>query len=454
MVPVFVSHFNSFLRGGAATAARQLHRSLLSGGVQSRFQHLDGQTFGDQSDAAPDKSADECAEYYGTSWADPGAWQKTVDGIRFRIHRERFKRATRGAKSGSEIFTSPHGKPFTPWPPVDHPAMTKASADRHIIHLHWISKFIDLPSFFGSLSADQPVVWTLHDMNALTGGCHFAGNCQRFRVGCGNCPQLKHPTQTDVSFQSFETKRSALQDANLHIVAPSRWLLGLAQSSPLLSGARSFTRIPYGMPTDKLYPMDSRFAREALGIPSDGFIICFGAMNLGNRRKGTAELLSALGSVASRPDVRCLVFGSGSLSGKSGSLPETIEIGRVDDDRTRRLVYSAADVFVLPSTEDNLPLTGLEAMACGTPVIGFDAGGIPDYVIHGETGLLAENGNVNALAARLLSAASSPEAMQTMGSRARQMILDQFQADRQAKCYMDLYRRLLDIADQPIRRAA
>lgn len=446
---MYVSHFNSFLRGGASTAAQQLHHALLNNGVQSRFQYSVGQTFADQNG-----SADQRAEYYPTTWPGGGVLKDAADAVRFRLHRERFKRATRRGVTGAEVFTSPHGKPSTTWPPVDHPAARQDSDQQHIIHLHWISKFIDFTSFFGSLADDQPVVWTLHDMNALTGGCHFSGGCERFRLGCGNCPQLKQPDHNDVSFRSFETKRRALQGVNLHVVAPSRWLLDLAQASPLLSGARSFTRIPYGMPTETLYPIDTRFAREALGIESDAFLFGFGAMNLDSRRKGAAELLQALRYVGSKSKVRCLVFGSGGLATDSADLPEMIHVGQVNDERTRRLVYSAADAFVLPSTEDNLPLTGLESMACGTPVIGFNAGGIPDYVIPGRTGMLAENGNAVQLGERMLSAAAAPERMKLMGVKARQLIVDQFEANRQARVYLDLYRSLPDVAERSDRRAA
>ncbi|MCA9135135.1 MAG: hypothetical protein KDB00_00210, partial [Planctomycetales bacterium] len=199
---MYISHFNTFLQGGASTAAQQLHRALLTNGVASRFQYLAGETFSD-----PHLGVDDRQEFYSTSWSSPGALQGAADAVRFRLHRQAFKRATRGADKGAEIFTSPHGKPSTKWPPLDHPAHQQRIDQQHIIHLHWISKFIDFPSFFGSLTTEQPVVWTLHDMNALTGGCHFSGGCQRFRLGCGNCPQIKQSHQNDMSFRSFETKR-------------------------------------------------------------------------------------------------------------------------------------------------------------------------------------------------------------------------------------------------------
>jgi glycosyltransferase involved in cell wall biosynthesis len=148
------------------------------------------------------------------------------------------------------------------------------------------------------------------------------------------------------------------------------------------------------------------------------------------------------------------VFGSGSLSDETKKLPQMIEVGEVQDDRTRRLVYSAADVFVLPSTEDNLPLTGLEAMACGTPVIGFDAGGIPDYVIPDQTGMLAPNGDAIQLGRLLESVSQNPDRLPAMGDRARRLILDQFESDLEAQSYLQLYRRVLGTTESVERRAA
>lgn len=451
---MFVSHFNSFLAGGASTAAQRLHQALLHNGTHSRFQYLEGQKFTQRTCAKSSETETVPQGLHETTWHTSGLFRRMIDAVRFRIHRQRFKRQTRSAKPGSEIFTSPHGQPSTLWPPIDHPTSSHREAPQHVIQLHWISKFLDYPSFFGSLPLEQPVIWTLHDMNALTGGCHFSGGCERFRAGCGNCPQLNRGSQNDASSRSFQTKRAALKGVNLHIVAPSRWLLELAKESPLLSDARSFTRIPYGMPTDKLRPIATRSAKAQLGIDADTFVIGFGAMDLGNRRKGAAELLTALEILGAHSNVQCLVFGSGRFADTKANLPPMINVGKVENDSMRRLVYSAADVFMLPSTEDNLPLTGLEAMACGTPVIGFDAGGIPDYVIPGQTGMLARNGDSAELAQRLKTAILNPTALGEMGDRSRRLILDQFESNLEAQRYMRLYRRVLGTSEQADRRAA
>ncbi|MEM0925717.1 MAG: glycosyltransferase, partial [Planctomycetota bacterium] len=388
-----VTHFNSFLRGGAATAARRLHESLRKRGVDSRFQYLSGQRSND--------SLAELAEsnYGETQWPSDGVVSDAAAAIRFRMRRQRFKRETAGRPSNAEIFTSPHGRPQTKWNPDTH-------GSRQLIHLHWISKFIDYPSFFRSIPDDQSVVWTLHDMNAFTGGCHFAGSCERFAEGCGHCPQLAQRSSNDTSRRSFRIKQAALESVDLHVAAPSRWLLQQAKRSPILRQARSFHHIPYGMPVDELFPVGREEARRQLGLSPESFVITFGAMNLSSERKGARHLVEALASVRTRDGVECLMFGAGSVEETAITFP-TRHAGFLADNHQRRLTLSAADVFVLPSMEDNLPLTGVEAMSCGTPVIGFNVGGIPDYVLPGETGWLAGRGDVQQLAACLEDAISN-----------------------------------------------
>lgn len=374
--------------------------------------------------------------------------------------------------TGHEVFNSPYGAPHTPWPTVDHRADTG-----DLIHLHWIAKFLDQPSFFGSLSPDQPVVWTLHDMNAMTGGCHFSDGCDRYTRGCGGCPQLPTGPQLptaqlptaqlpgaqlpsaslaadDLSRQYFLAKQAALAGVNLHIAAPSRWLLECARSSPLLASAKSFRHVPYGISLGEYYPMDRRDARARLGIDPDTTLVCFGAMDVSARRKGGRHLVQALAHLADLPGVEGLVFGGGELPDSDGPMPRLHHVGPVRGLMMQRVVYSAADVFVLPSLEDNLPLTGLEAMACGTAVVGFDAGGIPDYVRPGKTGLLARTGDGDDLGMRLRELAADPDHAAQMGRRARQMIEHEYAAEYEAAAYETLYGELLGASTRSERRAA
>lgn len=425
-----VSHVNTFLHGGAAVAGRRLHEELLKAGIDSRFYYSRQEGVKEELGTT----------YEPVEWSNGGLHQWLASTIGFRIHRESFKRAMRRRPQGNAVFTSPKGVANSDWPP---PGNRSQQSRRHdIIHLHWISKFIDYRSFFASLPDEQPLVWTLHDMNAFTGGCHFSSGCGRFQTGCGNCPQLGLRSVNDLSQTFFEQKRAAIRGLNLHVAAPSHWLLTAAKLSPIFETVRSFTHIPYGISTTDFYPMDRAEARARLGIDPDVTIFCFGAMDVGSRRKGAQHLIGALEAIADLPDVEALVFGSGQLPKTTKPLPFIHQVGPVRGLLQQRTVYSASDVFVLPSLEDNLPLTGLEAMACGTTVVGFDVGGIPDYVRPNQTGLLAKVGDTTDLGRILRRLATWPTLAQVFGINARQLIETEFTAQRQVSSYQQLYASL------------
>ncbi len=396
-----VNLLTGLLGGGAANAARQLHRGLLQQGVCSRLYY-----------APRLKESDIPPQAFPAIWASTG--NRLAKYLGFRAHRSHFKRQVRDRPPGNEIFTSPRGAAETTWPPTNHP-----SGPREIVHLHWVAKFIEYESFFRSLGPGQPVVWTLHDMNPFTGGCHFTDHCQRFVESCGDCPQLPRPAADDISHRFFEIKRRALAGVNLHVVAASRWMLEQAQRSPIFGSARSFHRIPYGLRLDLYRPVDRLRARAELNLPPEAFVFSFGAADVNNRRKGAALLLEALQCVAGRDDVRGLVLGGGILPEVSTPLPPLQSMGFVREVDRRVLIYSACDAFVLPSTEDNMPLTGLEAMAAGTPIVGFDAGGIPDFTRPGQTGLLAPPGDAGALGQQLRYLYEHRDEAAVMGQRTR-----------------------------------
>ena len=441
-----VNHLNSYLRGGAATAARRLHESLIQSGIDSQF-YCSPEQFG--ADAAQYGTT-----YQSTHWRS-GGWLESVRAkVQFRRHRQSFKKAVRDRSSGHEIFTSPKGKPFTPWPPANHASPSHSNSANEIIHLHWIAKFIDYQSFFGTLDSDQPVVWTLHDMNAFTGGCHFSAGCNHFQSGCGNCHQLARPANNDLSRKLFAEKQAALAGVNLHIVAPSRWLIDTAKSSPMFAAAQSFRHIPYGIDSKIYYPMDKAEARNRLGISQEDTVVCFGAMDVKSIRKGGREMMQAFSMIADMPGVMGLVFGGGELPESDIPLPPIHSVGSITGALDQRTVFSAADVFVLPSLEDNLPLTGLESMACGTPIIGFDAGGIPDYVRPGVSGWLAKTGDGQDLGRVLRNALSESSVCERLGHAARKMIQVEYAHSREAEAYADLYATLLGASKLTGRAAA
>jgi len=234
-------------------------------------------------------------------------------------------------------------------------------------------------------------------------------------------------------------KRAALQGINLHVVAPSRWMLDRARGSPAFEKAQSFRRIPTGIDTETFRPRDKAGARAMFELPKEEVLVLIGSPRLDNDRKGLDHALAALTQVNTNQPIRLVCFGAGLPEARiPDDLPVT-SLGYVDDPARLAAVYAAADMFLLPSLEDNLPKTGLEALACGTPVVGFAAGGVPDFITPGETGLTARTGDVDDLARQITWMIDHEAERAAMGSAARERTLEEFTASGQALAYRDLY---------------
>lgn len=333
------------------------------------------------------------------------------------------------------------------------PDWTAIRAD--LVHLHWIAFLADWPSFFGSLSSRVPIVWTLHDVNPFTGGCHFTGGCERFRKGCGNCPQLHLPDAKDASHRTFAVKRAAIRSHRIHVVSPSRWIDRLAQSSPVWPDSTTFSVIHYGIPSDVFAPEDKPAAKQGFGIAPDRLVIGFGADNLACERKGFRLLREALRIYSQTPGslpLTGLLMGGGKTSGNQQRIPgleETIELGFLGQERDQAGFYSACDLVIVPSLEDNQPQMALEAMSCGTPVVAFEVGGIPEFVRERETGKLVPPGDATELASAIRQLTVDPVLRTGLGRAARKLILDQFPMQGQIEAYQGLYRQLLTAALRP-----
>ena len=316
-----------------------------------------------------------------------------------------------------------------------------ASIDADIVNLHWISFFADFPSFFKSIPNHIPIVWTLHDTHAFTGGCHYTGGCMRFADGCGNCPLVISPSPQDVSLSSLLAKRKAYRGKNIQVVAPCAWMRDLAKRSSVWPAGTKFQKIEYGLQLDKFKSVDQKTARAKLGLDPNKKLIAFGAMEIDNPRKGFEYLLTALEKVkASGADCECLVFGSGEIE-QTTKLPKLNSLGFIDSAERLCQAYSAADVVVVPSIEDNQPQVGLEAMACGTPVIAFDTCGLPEYVKDGKTGWLCPVADADALAEKILISLGS--STKNFGAAAAKQIQTRFDLRQQTQKWLQLYRNCL-----------
>lgn len=321
-----------------------------------------------------------------------------------------------------------------------------------VINLHWVSSMIDLASFIKLIPKTTPLVWTLHDMNLLTGGCHYSGDCQKYRTHCESCPELNSRKQRDLAWQNFSSKKRLLDELDttrLTLVAPSRWLLQCAQQSAIASRFPAH-HIPYGLDTETFQPQPIDQARRRYGIDSGQKVILFVADTVENHRKGFDRLIKALQHLFGELDENAADYtlvAIGRSQKLEGILPEGVQLvspGFVDDDTRMAEIYSLADVFVIPSRQDNLPNTVLEAMACGTPVVGFPVGGIPDMVIDGETGWCASDSSSVALGQAIRRVLSEQSKTGVMAQKCRQLVTSRFSLAKQADSYLELFKKLLN----------
>jgi glycosyltransferase involved in cell wall biosynthesis len=435
-----VCHFSTYTHGGAAFAARRLHEGLLTCGIDSRFVHGEDR-----------------------SLIDDPTFQKLVTKQPSKhplmVHYRRW--VTRRARTDYRkhlVDRPPEFEGFSAARLFERTPFDFQQLDTDLVHLHWVSHLFDYVSFFGSIPLATPIFWTLHDMNTLTGGCHYHNGCQRFQRGCGHCPQVANACEDDVSADSFRYKQQALARRNLHIVTPSIWLSELAKQSYVLPLRTTFRVIPYGLNTTAYSPIRKADAKRQLGIEPKQRVILFGAEQLTNRRKGFAFLVDAIAKLSRTENTICLLFGEGDLGAFADRLPGLRQTGYLQTDAEKRMVYSAADCFAMPSLEDNQPQTGLEAMACGTPVVAFAAGGIPEDVIDNRTGLLAKVGDTQQLSVNLQTLIDRPALVERLGRKAREHIVERHDLKRQAQEYVEHYHAVTGLTVNkdlgPVRRAA
>lgn len=319
-----------------------------------------------------------------------------------------------------------------------------------IINLHWIAYFQSPITLKKLISLGKPIVWTLHDMWAFTGGCHYSSGCVKYEDDCVSCPQLLDDP-FNIAASVLKDKIECLAGANLTIVAPSQWLATCARRSQLFK-QHPIHIIPYGLETDVFTPQPKLYAKQQLGIDASKTTLLFGATAATELRKGFAELVESMQYCLEDLKFRRLVeeglieiicFGYPSQLLELLTIPVR-SLGIVTSDCELRTIYSAADCFILPSLEDNLPNTMMEAMSCGTPVIAFDSGGIPDMVKDGVTGRLVLHKDTRKLAYAILDCVFDLSTYQQMGIACRQVIEDKYTISVQAKQYLTLFQKLLN----------
>ena len=379
-----IVHINETTRqGGAALSMRRLHEGLLAAGHDSRMlvgwaSHEDAHT----------------AVVGRLSWAD-------------RIFYHGFNLV------GLNYVGILNGRRF-----LEHRFVRNAD----IIHLHNLHGGYISYRLLPALARRGAVVWTLHDMWALTGHCGHSLDCVRWRTGCGRCPypKLYPPIRMDATRLEWRLKRHVYGRTRMTVLCPSAWLTNLAREG--LPDSVRVCHVPHGIDTERFRPMDRAACRESFALPPDKRVILLVAQSVRNPYKHAALLWEAVRglSPAARDRTILLILGAdgGGAENEVGGV-EVREMGYLDDEAAKVRAYNAADVVAYPTRADNQPLVVMEALACGVPVVSTAVGGVPEMIRPGETGLLAQPGDADGFRNGLEEMLGDPGRRMEMGRRAR-----------------------------------
>lgn len=364
-----------------------------------------------------------------------------------------FKKTTRFFRIGLDLaaiklFTHPEMGRFSfPYLGVDiskHPKVIEAD----ILHFHWINGgFFSLDTFQKLKNQNKKIVWTFHDMWAFTGGCHYTGGCNKFKTECKFCPYLKKSSEIDLSNKIFNQKKALFNNFDIRIVTCSNWLANETKTSALLKD-KTITAIPNPIDINTFSPFDKIEVRKQLNLNQNKKYILFGTMTLADKRKGLFYLLESLrrlGNILDFPkdDIEVLIFGSSKNTDELNLPFKTTSFGRIADTKLLAKIYSAADVFIAPSLEDNLPNTVMESLSCGTPVAAFDIGGMSDMIIHKQNGYLAKPESVESLTEGIVWILSDEQRLLELNNKARNKVITSFTNDIVANMYINVYKDIL-----------
>lgn len=352
--------------GGAALAASRLNEALRNNGIKSKMLVRDKQSKQISVVALP------------ASWRTGFhfLWERFVIWTANSFRRENLF-GIDIANTGTDITSLPEFK------------------EADVIHLHWVNQgFLSLKDIRSIVDSGKPVVWTLHDMWPFTGICHYCGDCDRYRTLCHHCPQLTGGgSAKDLSHRIFGQKEKMMAGANITFIACSEWMAQHARQSALLAN-RPVVRIANALNTNIFHPSDKHTARMQHGLPENRRLLLFGSLKITDKRKGIDFLIEACRLLAEQDstlkNTLGIVIVGKEAEGLSHLFPFPVHaIDYISDERRMAQLYTAVDAFVIPSMQDNLPNTIAEAMACGTPCVGFRTGGIPEMIDHEVNGYVA-----------------------------------------------------------------
>ncbi|TMN78116.1 MULTISPECIES: glycosyltransferase family 4 protein [unclassified Pseudoalteromonas] len=418
--PVKVLHVSTLdTQGGAARATYRLHSALKANNVDSKL-------------LVQNKSSDDpyVITETGITKKIINRLRPTLDSIPVKFYKNR----------GESLF-SPAYLPFS------NIAKKINGINPDIVHLHWVCHGMIKIEDLNKIKA--PIVWTLHDNWAFTGGCHIMWECKKYQDACGCCPRLGSDSEKDLSRRVFNRKSRAFPKVkHLTVVGVSSWLAECAKRSPLFKN-RNIVNLPNPLNTNKFKPFDKNKARELWNLPKDKKLILFGANSAtADLNKGFKELCSALRKLKS-DDIELVIFGSSEPEQSQNLGFAANYLGHVFDDVSLLTIYSAADVMIVPSLQEAFGQTASESMACGTPVVAFGHTGLLDIIDHKENGYLATPIDSDDLAKGIDWVLNvEADIYEKLCLSARNKVINEFDNEVVAKKYIKLYEKVINETHQ------
>jgi glycosyltransferase involved in cell wall biosynthesis len=359
-----ILHLSTSDVGGAGIAASRIHLAMKKSQLDSNMLVLYKQ--GDDPDI-------QCVKGLGKLYP--------------RLGEELRKRIDKRVRSEYGMFSyAKYGMDVT-----DYDVFNQAD----IIYIHWVhgSSFLSLSNIDQILKTKKQIVIFLHDMWYITGGCHYSFDCNKYQTECNHCQMLTTNKYKDISYKQFKKKAHIFAKYdNLSFVTASKWMTECVKKSALATN-KKVACIPYPLNLSIFKPHDKQFSRTIFNLPPDKKIVCFGAiLAISNSYKGWSYLEIALKKLKERDinDIEVLIFGSCFNQAIVDQIPFPVHFsGHLHDAYSLSLIYNAVDVYVTPTLAEAFGQTCLESMACGTPVVGFNVGGIPDMIEHKKNGYLA-----------------------------------------------------------------
>lgn len=439
--------------GGAERVALNLHQG---------YRDLDHDAFV----AVGRKRGDDPRVLAVDSDAIRSGWTRFWQGVTHELHTHEHRT---GGTTRLRVLTNALGQPDRWWAQrkglddFNFPAtrglarLTPRRPD--VIHAHNLhGEYFDLTAL-PMLSRQAPLVVTLHDAWMLTGHCAHPVSCGRWKTGCGRCPSLgTYPAiKRDATAANWTRKASIYEHSSLYLVTPSRWLMKQVEGSMLARGIADARVIPNGVDRAIHTPADRAAARESLGLPQDTDILLFAANGI---RKSDFKdfqtlqaVLARLGSAPRSRPLLLLALGEAAEPQQIGHA-ELRFVPHVSDERVIAAHYQASDIYVHAAKVDTFPMTVLEAMACGTPVVASAVGGIPEQVEEGVTGFLTASGDADAMAARIAQLLDDPAQRRLMGEAAAARAAERFDLRTQVAAHLAWYEHAIERWRQAGKRTA